>query len=151
MAELAVVIVLDDPSTRATCPIEELESPASGHHNAEGVLVGRSDVDQPGLRGNGVDNDALVVDRNADDTETLKAEQLDDRRVARLFHRDHCPRVEHYAGDEVNRVSRAGGDDDLIRSRGHASGTGHPGGQSSAQLRCSGWIPVRPGSLVEGA
>jgi hypothetical protein len=70
-------------------------------------LVGGSDVDQPGLRGNGVDNDALVVDRNADDTETLKAEQLDDRRVARLLNRDHSPRVEHYTGDEVNRVSRA--------------------------------------------
>jgi hypothetical protein len=50
---------------------------------------------------------ALVVDRNAYDVESLRAKELHDERIAGLLDCDHRPGVEQHAGDEVDGMSRA--------------------------------------------
>jgi hypothetical protein len=70
-------------------------------------LVGRRDVDKPGLRGDGVDYKALFVDRNADHVQPLSAKQVDNLRVARLLHGDHRSGINQHASDEVYGMSRA--------------------------------------------
>ncbi|MNQ96148.1 hypothetical protein D3C85_1117410 [compost metagenome] len=65
-AELAVVVVFDDNRAQCLGTSQQSLSARGGHRHAQGILVRRGHVDQPGVVGNEVDADALVVNRYTD-------------------------------------------------------------------------------------
>jgi hypothetical protein len=51
-------------------PLDQGHPPPQGHRNAGRELVRRSDVNQPSARREGLDDEALVVDRDRCDSHT---------------------------------------------------------------------------------
>ena len=60
VAELAVVVVLDDGRVVALGPGQQGQAPGQGHGHPQRELVRGGDVDQPGARRDGLDDQADV-------------------------------------------------------------------------------------------
>jgi hypothetical protein len=67
VAELAVVVVLDDGGVGPVGPLEQGEAPREREHDAERVLVRRCDEHDLGAFGDVVHDEALLVDRHRED------------------------------------------------------------------------------------
>lgn len=76
-------------------------------------LVGGRHVDKSCAIGYPVDLDALGIHRHTGDIRPHRHEQLARRAVAGVFHGDHAARLQHHAGDQVQRLLCAVGDDDV--------------------------------------
>jgi hypothetical protein len=64
VAELAIVVVLDDGGVVSSSPGQQGHASPQGHRYPGWELVGGRDVDQPGVVRQGVDDQALDVDRH---------------------------------------------------------------------------------------
>ena len=128
VAELAVVVVLDDESVGAASPVEQLEACRDGKPPAERVLVARRHHDgvrrsgHPSQRG---DDEAVGVDGDRRRAGAPVLENATSRRVAGVLDGDRgraAHEVAQRGGHECDGVARAGGDDHVVGGAGDAAG-----------------------------
>ena len=121
VAELAVVVVLDEHRVVPLGPVEQLER----HRQAQRVLVRRRDVDQPRPRRDRADDDAFGVHRHRRDADAARAEHQPRWRVPGVLDGGQVTGPQQHPRHQVGRLLGAGGDDDLRRARPHVAR--HPG------------------------
>ena len=101
----------------------DLAAVALRQHAAGGILVGRHQVDEGGLRRlDGVPQcSARGADRDRDEPRSRQREHVDRAEVGRVLEHDVCVARDQQPRHEIDRLLRAGGDQDLVRGRGHAA------------------------------
>ncbi len=109
------------------------------------------DVDQSGRRWDGLDDDAVIVDRNPDHLQALTAEQCDHRWISRFLDGDHIAGSGQHSGDQIDGVPGTGGDEDGLGGGCDTSGAGHPAGQGGTKLGRPGGLAVAGGASVHRA
>ena len=128
VAELAVVVVLDDDRPEFPRPFQQGQTARRAHGHAEGELVRRGDIDQSCAFGNQVHPQALVVHRNPHHPCALGGKQQARRRVAGVFHHHRATRFHQHPGDQVEGLLRAIGHQQVVTVAAHATGeTDMPG------------------------
>src|SRR5205823_148749 len=118
IAELAVVVVLDDPGVVARCPVEEGYAPLETERGAGRILMRRRDVGESRARRAAdadVDAHSLAIDRHGRDRRAGEIERSARAEVARVFDPDGVAAIEQQHGERVQRLLRAVEDDDVIR------------------------------------
>ena len=78
VAELAVVVVFENPGRSCGRPVEEPPPPLDGHGDAGRILMRRRDVHEPGARRGGdpaIDVQPGIVDRDRDDMRSREHER----------------------------------------------------------------------------
>ena len=121
VAELGVVVVLDDDGVPLARPVEQPRTAGERHAHAERELVRRRDVDQPRVVRDRLDDEPFVVDRYAGDARPVRAQQHGGRRVARVLDDGAVARPQHHPGDQVDGLLYAVGHDELLRHRLHGA------------------------------
>src|SRR5262249_39746530 len=104
VAELAVVIILEDPGVASTRPLEQLYSALERQRCSERRLPRGSDVDHPRLRRSldaCIDIDAGPVDRDRHQPSARAAQDVPSTEMARVFHPDRVTLVEEQPRQEV--------------------------------------------------
>ena len=101
-------------------------------------------MDQPGRGGQGVDDEAVFVDRYADHCDALRPQEVGDRRVAGFFDGGHVAGAQQDPGQQVDRVPGAVRDHDAVGLGGDPAGAGQPVRKRAAQLDAAGRFAVVP-------
>ena len=110
----------------------------------------RRHVDEPHSRRDRVDDDARLIDRDA------RPPGVPDRKTrppagSRAPRRRPRSPVDQDASHEIDRMAGAGRDDDVVRSGGGPTRTGHPTRQRLAQGTVASRIAVQLRRAIEGA
>ena len=123
VAELAVVVILDDVAVVCLGPGEKLISSRDRHHGACRKLVLRRYVSSAGyVHRQLFDRYAVASYGDLADGEAAVAEHAVYRAVARVLKRDvFYTHQTEYRSDVRCDLLRSGGDDDAVRSAAHAS------------------------------
>ncbi len=155
VAELPVVVVLDDQAARRPRPLGQ-RVPAGRVQGRPGrVLVGGSHHDRtrcpPGDPGQGLGAGAAVVDRQRQHGQAGPADDLTVEFQARILHRDRGrPRGAKHPRKQRQGLDIPRGDHDLVGRREHAAGPAEVFGQRGAQLdpatRVAVAVDLRPGA-----
>jgi hypothetical protein len=124
VAELAHVVVLDDPGADAGRPSEQCQAPLERHDDPAGELVAGRHVGQPrALRGGwelgGIE--AARVHGHAQEAGAHRLERNGGAGVVRLLHHRAVAGIEQYARDQVQRLLGAVHDDDALGVAHHAA------------------------------
>ncbi|MNQ64176.1 hypothetical protein D3C85_785890 [compost metagenome] len=106
VAELAVVVILDDDRAQRVSPGQQGFTPSLAHGHAQGELVRGRDVDQPGAFGNRRHLNAFAIDRHADHLGTVGGEQQAGRRIAGVFHGHQAAGLDQHSANQVQRLLR---------------------------------------------
>ena len=123
IAELAVVIVLDDPGVALIGGGEQLGAARQAHLDAGRMLVRRRDEGQPEVRREaqpGLDRDALRVDRHWHHARAAGDETVARADRAGVFEPDRIAGIDQHAADQVEGLLRAVDDEDLLGVAGDA-------------------------------
>lgn len=124
VAELAVVVVLNDPRAVPASPVEQRQASLEAQRGAERILVRRRDVGQARLGGAAhafADVEAVIADRHGDDTGAVGEQRGTGARIAGLLEPRRVPGVEQKRRGQVHRLLGAGEDDDLTGRATHPS------------------------------
>ena len=121
VAELRVVVVLDDVRVRRARPREQLQPPPQPHHDAGGVLMRRRRVREPRVSRRAREVEPVVVERHRDEPAARSAGRVQHRGVARIFDGDRFAGIDEHVGDQRERGARAFDDDDVVCAQRHAA------------------------------
>jgi hypothetical protein len=116
VAELAVVVVLDDEPVRRLRPFQELEPAGEARHRAERVLVGRRHHREPRLgcqHPPGRDRDPLAVHRHRRQLQSRRQQRPARRRVAGVLDPGPLAGIGRRHGGDHDGFQRARGHDHL--------------------------------------
>ena len=154
VAELAGVVVFDDQGLVAGGPVDQLEPPPERERDTGGVLVRGRDVNQARRTGGGQRRqrgvkEAMLVHRQRLDAGTGGGEDGTRGRIARLLDSGNVARIETDAGEEIERLLGAGGDDDLVGGTAQAARADEETGQRLPQRPVAGRVAILP-QLVGG-
>ncbi|MCY1532846.1 hypothetical protein D9M68_681410 [compost metagenome] len=143
-AELAVVVVLDDPRAALPRVFEQHAPPRQAHHGAERVLVrGRGkEKARRVLQPCGVGRDAFVIHRHRDHVDARVGQQAARAPVAGIFHPCLVARVGQQARDQVDGLVDAGGQDDLLGLAAHRARQPQVLGQHAPQRHIAAVVGI---------
>ena len=116
-AILAVVVVLEHVRAGACRPREQCDATRIRHHRAEGILVRRRHVGEPGAPAGArehVEVEALVVGRHEGEAGAGGEKGAARALVSRLFDRRDVARREQQAGRQVEALLRPAHDQELL-------------------------------------
>jgi hypothetical protein len=136
VAELGVVVVLDDGPPAALGPVDEGGPPLGRKHRAGRVLVDRGDDHRPGVRGDEpVDPETVVVDGDRPPFEPGGRDRRPVFRIRRVLDRDRpdAPAAEGL-GREREALGEARDDDHAVRIRGGSPDAVQVGREGRPQL-----------------
>ena len=127
VGQLAIRVVLHKQQPFAVHQPRDGPADVRAVAHAGRVLEGRCEIDQLWpvplrRRGQFVDVDALVAQRDPDEARLAQLERLDRAQVGGCFHQHHIARVQEDAGHEVERLLRAVRDQDVVGLRVDAAG-----------------------------
>ncbi len=149
MAELRVVVVLDDRRVVTLREVEERPPAGEAHRHSTRRLVRWRGVHDLDIGWDLVDHDALAVDRDGDHAEADRFEQQSDGWVSRILDRNGVAGTEHRARHEVDRLLCPRGHDDLILADHDPTRSSDPAGERGAQRRVARRVAVPRQGLVE--
>jgi hypothetical protein len=131
VAELAVVVVLDDGRVVALGPGQQGQAPGQRHRHPQRELVRGGDDHHPGSRRHRLDHQPLGVDRHPGHVHPQRRQQPPERAVPGGLDGDPVAGVQQDPGDQVDRLLGAVGDH-------HVLGAGQdPAGD--ADVRATAW------------
>ena len=111
VAEVTVVVVLDDESAARNSPVEKRTPSSGGERDAERELMIRADDHRRDVVGEPLDAEAVRVDGHRHELEAGGAKDAGPPAVARILDRDpRRSRLAQHRGDREERVRRAGKD-----------------------------------------
>ncbi len=142
VAELGVVVVLDD---RCVVPVGEGQQrtpPSEAHGHPAGRLVRRGRVDDLHVLRDPIDDDALTVHRHRHDAQPDRLEQQPHGRIAGILHGDRVAGPQHRAHHEVNGLLRTRRHEDLVGVDDHPSRPADPPRQHLPQRLEPGGLAV---------
>ena len=117
IAELAVVIVFDDPRAGVACPLQQRQTADEGHRYTERKLVGRRDVGHSRIgsfpRG-GVNVEPISVDAHRDDACAGGHQRAARARIAGLLEPHTIALIEQHRRDRLEPALCAGDDEHLF-------------------------------------
>ena len=141
VAELAVVVVLDDDRAGGPGPPDQRLPAAHRKPPAERVLMGGRGVEQPEIAGELLGNDAVRVDPARHDPRPGPPQHLAAGGVARLLDAGLVARRQQHVRQQREPARHPLGDQDLLRPDGKPAGPAQVGGDFLAKLG----EPVRVG------
>jgi hypothetical protein len=120
VAELGVVVVLDDERITLARPVEQLAASGAAHDDPGRELMGRGD--ENGVRVESVEAKPFAVDRLGDGLQLIEPEAFRLAVERRIFDRD-TPRAgePQQSREQVDPLGGAGDDNDLLRCCDHAA------------------------------
>src|SRR4051794_1407615 len=135
VAELGVVVVLDDQPVGLARPREQLGAALGRHDVADGELMGRrGDHDARAAGDEGGDVDALLARRDRDGLQAGAAGERGQQREARVLEGDALvARLAQRVAEQAQPVGEAVGDGHAGRVRADRAHAGQIGGQLSPQ------------------
>ena len=142
VAELAVVVVLDDRRAVAFRPGQQGHPPPQRHRHPERELVRGADGDQPGVGRDGLDHQPLCVDRHRGHLGSERPQQPSRRPVPGRLHGDPVAWLQQHPGHQVDRLLGAVGDHDVPGVGLHPAGQADVAGDRLAQGRVAGGVAV---------
>ncbi len=137
VAELRVVVVLDDQRARPRRPVREGRPAIGRQHPARRVLVGGRDDDAVDVEAlQEIDPQAVLVDGDAHRVEAGRGERRPVLGVGRVLDRDHARATRpHRPRGEREALREAAADDDVHRVGGGPAGPVEVRGEGDPQLR----------------
>ena len=153
VAELTVVVVLDDPTIAPSRPLDERDSPCRRHRHSEGILVrGRHERRTRSSAVEDVDSQSVVIDRNPRDRKAGTCAELGMEGERGVFDRD---RVETGGAQRLREHAQCLGeateDDDVLRIGANRAGTAEIRRKSDAELAQATWVAVAEEVVGRGA
>ena len=150
VAELAHVVVLDDPGADPGRPPEQGQAPLERHDDAARELVAGRHVGQPrALRGGREPGriEPARVHRHAQEAGADRLEGNGGAGIVRLLHHRAVAGIEQHARDQVQRLLRPVHHDDAIRVAHHAARPAEVLAERRAQRAVAGGraVPERVG------
>jgi hypothetical protein len=134
VAELGVVVVLDDERAGALCPREQGTPATSAENRTRRELVRRSDKGRVALEA--VDDEPLLVYGLSHELESARPDPGVLRRMGRILDSDSCGATSgEHAQEHIDALSSPLDDDDLLRLGDHPSRLREVRGERLAQAR----------------
>ena len=145
VAELAVVVVFDDPRPRAGGPLEQRQSPRQRHRHSKRELVRGCDEDETraiGTAGAGLDVQSFLVDAHRHNARACAHQRAPRSREPRVLHPCRIALIEQERRDELQTALGAGDDDDLVGGAGGPPGRANVVGDRFAERAETGGVTV---------
>ncbi len=142
--ELAVVVVLDDPSSGLTRPLDEGDPTAGRHRDAERVLVGGGDQHALGdTRAKPIDLQAIVVDGHSLDRKTGASAEVGMEGERRILDGDgRASQLSKRLGEDREGLGEAAEDDDLVGMGADCARPTEVRGERDSELANATWVAV---------
>ncbi|MNM61787.1 hypothetical protein D3C81_730950 [compost metagenome] len=135
VAEGAVVIVFDDDGAQLVRPLQQGVAARHAHGHAERELVCGRDIDQPRAVGNLFGHQAILVHGDTRHARAHAGEHGACNGIAGFLDSNRIARFQQGVRQQVQRLLRAAGDDDLFWRAMDAAAEGRMAGDGRAQ----GW------------
>jgi hypothetical protein len=152
VAELAVIVIFEQPAMPGDGIVEQGQAPLEGHHRAGRELVRRRDVDQPhAFTGQVLDAEALRVRADRHEPRAMGPQGVYRQLVARLLHHHRIALVQEQARQQRDRLLRAVDDDDVFRRADHPATPREVVSDRLAQRQQPGAARIAPVAAGRGA
>src|SRR5712664_2910977 len=139
-SELAIVVILNNHCIGLLGPLEECLTAFKRHRHADGKLVRRRDVYEPGVGWQRGDGQTFAIEWHGLNASANCFEEPPCRRIPGIFDRDAITPFNEDLRDEVERLLSSVGDGDGFGVDVHSSGQPDVPGYRGAQCRMPGWI-----------
>ncbi len=154
VAELAVVIVLQDPRAHVASPGQKLHPARQGQRHAGWALMGRCHHRQPGLwrgRHSGRNPQTLAIHPDRHDAHARRLQRLTGHVIARVFHPHRVAGPQQDMPHQRQGALISGRDQHLPGGAADTAGDAQIGGNRLAQGRHAGRIAPRQIRCLRGS
>ena len=124
-SKFTVIIIFDYEGACTFGPFENGHPPLQRHRHSQRKLVGRSQINSPGVRTDFLsrgNRQAFLVHRHRDDLGSNIAKSNTGAKVSRVLRPNLVMFLKKQARQQIERLLSSGDDDDLFRVASHTSG-----------------------------
>ncbi|RMN18912.1 hypothetical protein ALQ63_04131 [Serratia plymuthica] len=142
-AELAVVVIFDNPTAAVARQCQQPLPPRQTHHRSQRILVRGGDENQPWRAGWLLRrHHAGLIDPQRADIHVVHPQNIADPPIARFFNPRVVARIAQHARHQIYRLMNAFGNQNLLRRAAHRARHAQIVHQCMLQLRAAALIAV---------